>query len=341
MTAPGVNVPGLAATARLDVRRVSVAYGSVPVIHELDVTVAAGETVALLGPSGAGKSSLLAAVAGFVRPRAGEIRIDGEIVADDRIHLPPERRSVGVAFQNGALWPHLSVVDTVAYPYRRRGLDAATARRRAMLLLERLDIEAQADRRPGQLSGGEQQRTGLARALARDAAVYLLDEPTAHLDTVLKATLQREMAEASRRSGAAVLYATHDVAEALGVADRVALIRAGRLIQVGTPLEVYEQPIDGWAATLTGIASVLTARPDGQPDPAGSARILVRPDWVGLGGDLPGEVAAVWFRGSHTDVELVTPFGPLVVRGLGPPSVAVRAEVGWHLRRSWPLSDKG
>ena len=321
----------------VELRGVTLAYGATPVVHAFDLTVASAETVVLLGPSGSGKSSLLAALAGFLAPTAGEVRIGGRLVDGPGVAVPPEQRSVGVVVQSDALWPHLNVLETVAYPIRRRGASAADAEREAATFLERLGIAALASRRPAQLSGGEQQRTGLARALARRAAVYLLDEPTAHLYTALKATLQQEMAEACRQTGAAVVIATHDVAEALAVADRVAIIRAGRLIQVGAPLQVYEQPVDAWSARLTGIASVLTATPDAVPHTDGSAQVLVRPDWAGLGGGLPGRVEAVWYRGSHTDTELATPFGRLVVRTLGAPTAAVGEPATWHLRRSWPL----
>jgi len=321
----------------VDLRGVTIAHAGTPVVHSFDLTVGAAETVALLGPSGAGKSSLLAAIAGFVHPAAGEIRIAGRVVDGPGIAVPPEDRSCGVVFQNDALWPHLTALETVAYPIRRRGVGRADAALEAGVLLKRLGIAALASRRPAQLSGGEQQRTGLARALARDAAVYLLDEPTAHLDTALKATLQREMAEQCRRIGAAVVYATHDVAEALAVADRVAVMRDGRRVQLGSPLEVYERPADTWCARLTGIASVLTATPGGVPHQKGSAAVLVRPDWAGLGGDLPGRVTAVWFRGSHTDVELATPFGEVVIRVLGASEAAFGEAATWHLRRSWPL----
>ena len=321
----------------VELRGVTLAYGAPPVVHAFDLTVASAETVVLLGPSGSGKSSLLAALAGFLAPTAGEVRIGGRLMDGPGVAVPPEQRSVGVVFQSDALWPHLNVLETVAYPIRRRGASAADAEREAGTFLERLGIAALASRRPAQLSGGEQQRTGLARALARRAAVYLLDEPTAHLDTALKATLQQEMSEACRQTGAAVVIATHDVAEALAVADRVAIIRAGRLIQVGAPLQVYEQPVDAWSAHLTGIASVLTATPDGVPHTDGSAQVLVRPDWAGLGGGLAGRVEAVWYRGSHTDTELATPFGRLVVRTLGAPTAAVGESTTWHLRRSWPL----
>ena len=321
----------------VDLRGVTIAHSGTSVVHAFDLSLAPAETVALLGPSGSGKSSLLAAVAGFLHPIAGEVRIGGRLVDGPGVAVAPEQRSVGVVFQNDALWPHLTVLETVAYPIRRRGASAADASSEAGRLLERLGIAALASRRPAQLSGGEQQRTGLARALARQAAIYLLDEPTAHLDTALKATLQREMADECRRTGAAVLYATHEVAEALAVADRVAIVREGRLVQVGGPIEVYERPVDAWAARLTGIASVLTATPDGVPHTDGSGQVLVRPDWVLLGGGLPGRVEAVWFRGSHTDTQLATPFGALVVRTLGAPTVGVGESATWQLRRSWPL----
>jgi ABC-type Fe3+/spermidine/putrescine transport system ATPase subunit len=225
----------------------------------------------------------------------------------------------------------------VAYPYRRRDLDEAEARRRAVILLGQLGIEHLADRRPAELSGGEQQRTGLARALARDAAVYLLDEPTAHLDTALKGSVHGAMAEHCRRDGAAVLYATHDVTEALAVSDRVAILRAGRLVQVGTPLEVYERPIDAWAASLTGPASVLTADDRDQLATDGPRRLLVRPEWASLGGAQPGHVVATWFRGGHTDVDLATPYGPLTIREPGVTEAVPGASIAWCLRRAWLL----
>ena len=160
-------------------------------------------------------------------------------------------------------------------------------------------------RKPAQLSGGEQQRVGLARAMARQAALYLFDEPTAHLDAQVRDVFLAELAARRRESGAAAIYATHDAAEALGLADRVALLIGGRVIQVGTPQQVYAQPINAAAARLTGPVSLL----------AGSdVSVLVRPDWAKLGGDRTGVVADVWFRGSHTDYVLDTPDGQLHLR---------------------------
>jgi ABC-type Fe3+/spermidine/putrescine transport system ATPase subunit len=235
-----------------------------------------------------------------------------------------------MVFQNYALWPHLTALDTVGYPARRRGTGRTEARAEALAMLERLRVAHLADRRPAELSGGEQQRVGLARALARRPSLYLFDEPTAHLDTHVRAVFLDELAGRRRDTGAAALYATHDAEEALGLADRVALLHEGRLLQVGTPEEVYDRPVDRFAARLTGPASVL-ASPDGGGD------VLVRPGWARLGGPLDADVRAVWFRGPHSDHLLGTALGDVLVRAPGPPQHAVGDRVGWTLARSWPL----
>ena len=160
-------------------------------------------------------------------------------------------------FQSYALWPHLTALDTVAFPLRMAGSGDGDARRRAGEILEALGIGDLGGRRPAAMSGGQQQRVGLARALARDATLFLLDEPTAHLDAATRAAAEALIAAQRALRGAAAVYATHDAAEALGVADRVALLRDGRIVQVGTPKEVYEQPVDEWAAVLTGPVSVI------------------------------------------------------------------------------------
>jgi len=237
----------------LDIRDLAVVYDGEPVIRGVSLTVEHGEVLALLGPSGSGKSTLLHAVAGFLTPADGVIRIGGETVAGEGPAEPPERRELGVVFQNHALWPHLSALDTVAYPGRRRGEGRAEARAEALAILDRFGIAHQAGgRRPAELSGGEQQRVGLARALARRPSLYLFDEPTAHLDTHLRGLFLDQLVTRRQEQGAAALYATHDAEEALGLADRIALLRDGRLVQLGRPEEVYERPVDLFAARLTG-----------------------------------------------------------------------------------------
>jgi len=344
-------------TPALTLRDLTVAYGAEPVVRGVSLQVAPDEVVALLGPSGSGKSTLLAAVAGFIQPRDGQVLLGDKVMSGPGGSVPPEGRDVAVVFQHYALWPHLTAAETVAYPLRRRGVGAREARRAATALLARVGLSELVDRRPAELSGGQQQRVGLARALAREPSLYLFDEPTAHLDTALRASLTEELAEQRRARGAAALYATHDAAEALAVADRVVLLREGRVGQVGRPAEIYEEPADLWSASLTGPASVLGARvsevaqakvvlrvgeetvrvPGGTVAGLRSADgvVLVRPEWAGLGGRLPGVVRQVRYRGPYTDYRLRTPAGTVDVRGAGTPSVAVGDAVTWDLQRVW------
>jgi ABC-type Fe3+/spermidine/putrescine transport system ATPase subunit len=325
------RLPACVAEPALEVTDLVVSYEGTTALCGVSLSVAPGEVLALLGPSGSGKSTLLHAVAGFLAPGAGTVRLGGTTVAGNGRPLPPERRDLGVVFQNYALWPHLTALDTVAYPVRRRGAGRARARNEALGIMQSLRIGHLADRKPAELSGGEQQRVGLARALARRPSVYLFDEPTAHLDTHVRGVFLGELAARQRDSGAAALYATHDAEEALGLADRVALLHEGRLLQVGTPQQVYDEPVDLFAARLTGPASVITA-------PEGSARVLVRPGWARLGGPLEADLRAVWFRGPHSDYLAHTERGQLLIREPGPPRHAVGARVGWSLLRGWPLA---
>ena len=311
----------------LELDGLTVAYGRATALDRISLAVQPGEVVALLGPSGSGKSTLLNAVAGFLSLADGCIRLRQRVVADARRAEPPEHRDVGVVFQNYALWPHLNALDTVAYPVRRRGVPPAEARAEARRILSLLHIGQLADRRPGELSGGEQQRVGLARALARQASLYLFDEPTAHLDTHVRGVFLDELVARRSATGAAALYATHDAEEALGLADRVALLNGGRLVQVGSPQEVYDQPADMWAAQLTGPMSVVEV--------PGEGRMLVRPGWARLGGERPGRIEAVRFAGPHSDYQLSTDLGQVVVRQAGPPREEVGATVTWSLERTW------
>lgn len=343
-------------TVPLDCRGVTVAYDIDSVLASLDLTVSAEEVVAVLGPSGSGKTTLLYAVAGFMNLAAGEISMGGRTVATVDRQEPPEQRDVGFVFQNYALWPHLDALETVAYPLRRRGLDQSAADREARELLDRMGIADLAHRKPAELSGGQQQRVGLARALAGRPALYLFDEPTAHLDTSLRVVLQEELAEQRKLSGAAAVYATHDSGEALAVADRIALLRDGSVVQVGSPQEVYSRPVDVWTARLTGPASVLhvdiaqagreevvvrcegrTVKVEGTAATPGWASVIVRPDWAELGGDLPGRVTHVWYRGPYTDYRLETAAGLVEIRRDGAPIAKPGERVNWILRRVWQI----
>jgi putative spermidine/putrescine transport system ATP-binding protein len=265
----------------------------------LDLAVPRGRVTAVVGPSGAGKSTLLRAVAGLVAPDAGDVRFDGASV----LAVPPERRRLGVVFQSYALFPHLSVADNVAFPLRVRGVGRGAARRRVAEVLERLEIGRLAGRWPHQLSGGERQRVALARALAAEPRALLLDEPLAALDARLRLALRGELAARLRAAGLTCLYVTHDQEEAMALGDRVAVLRAGRLEQAGTPEALYRTPATPFVARFVGEASFLpvawrrerrelagplgtwavdaatAARFDGAPGGAErSGRLMVRPE---------------------------------------------------------------
>jgi iron(III) transport system ATP-binding protein len=316
---------------------VVVSYGDAPAVRGVDLEVAAGETVALLGPSGSGKTTLLYAIAGFLPLSEGEIHLAGRLVSSASLSTPPEQRPIAMVFQHYGLWPHMDALETVAYPLRRAGAGRDEARAAAAELLEQMRIGGLSGRRPAQLSGGEQQRVGLARALARRPAVYLLDEPTAHLDTVLKADLQSELAARMHADGAAAVHATHDVEEALAVADRVVLMRDGTIVQVGSPVDIYAQPADEWAARLTGAASFVDG-PVAVEGGDGAGRFLVRPDWVRFGGDLPATVSDVRFRGTHTDYRLETTLGTVSLREPGPPRFDEAAATDCTIERVWRMA---
>jgi ABC-type Fe3+/spermidine/putrescine transport system ATPase subunit len=341
----------------VECRGVGVDYGPVRALAGVDLTVGRGEAIALLGASGSGKSTLINAIAGLVPISSGEIRLDGQVVADPHHSVAADRRRVGVVFQNFALWPHLSVLETVAYPLRRAGRSARSAAIEATGLLERLAIVHLCDRRPAELSGGEQQRVGLARALARNADLYLLDEPTAHLDTHLRRAFLDSVRERQRDTGAAFVYATHDAGEALALADRVGLIVDGQLVALTTPELSYCQPPSEAAARLTGPCFLLNTTVfgggdghlvldfgagavtvvGGPPQDGGPGRrsVMVRPDWVGDGGPFRGIVAVVAFRGPITDYHLATPVGPILLSRPGGPVHAVGDTVHWSLKRVW------
>jgi iron(III) transport system ATP-binding protein len=279
-------------TIQLD--SVSKRFAETVAVDDASLTVRRGEFVALLGPSGCGKTTLLRLVAGFEVPDAGQIRIGGRRVTGSAWR-PPERRHVGMVFQDYALFPHLTVAENVAF-----GLSGPrpARRERAAAALDLVGLNgAHAGRYPHELSGGQQQRAALARALAPEPTIVLLDEPWSSVDPVMRATVRDEMAGIVRAAGTTVLLVTHDQEEALGLADRVALMRDGRIVQVDPPERLYHHPADRWAAEFVGAANFLDGRlaagravtPLGVLDPVtapagdeGACEVLVRPELVQL-----------------------------------------------------------
>jgi putative spermidine/putrescine transport system ATP-binding protein len=227
--------------------------GSGQGVHGISLAIERGELLAVIGASGCGKSTLLRLVAGLLPLQAGQLLIEGRDVA----HTPPWHRSVGMVFQSYALFPHLDVLDNVAYGLRMRGVGRDERRRQAAAMLATVGLSEHAHRRPAQLSGGQQQRVALARALAFKPSVLLLDEPLAALDAHIRGQLCDEIRDVQQRSGAATLFVTHDQQEALMMADRVAVLHQGRLQQLASPRELYERPANLVVARFVGHANLL------------------------------------------------------------------------------------
>jgi spermidine/putrescine ABC transporter ATP-binding subunit len=231
-------------------------YGAVRAVDALDLAVIEGEFLALLGPSGCGKTTTLNLIAGFVEPTAGRILVDGEDVTGRPAHL----RGLGVVFQSYALFPHLSVRENVAFGLRERRVAAAEIERRVGDALELVRLDRHGRQRPGELSGGMQQRVALARALVYRPRVLLLDEPLAALDRKLREGMRDELRAIQRSVGITTIFVTHDQAEALGLADRIAVMNHGRVEQLGEPREIYERPATRFVADFIGASTVLRGR---------------------------------------------------------------------------------
>ena len=275
-------------------------FGRTAAVDGADLRVAVGELVALLGPSGSGKTTLLRLVAGFEVPDAGRITIGGQVVAGAGVWAEPDRRRIGMVFQDGALFPHLTVSENLAFGRPRAG--------RVGECLELVGLATRGSAYPHELSGGERQRIALARALAADPEVVLLDEPFTSLDEALRVELREEVAQILRAAGASALLVTHSQQEALSLADVVAVMRDGRVVQVGAPQQIYDAPADRWVAEFLGDADVVGGRAaDGiadtelgrfpAPDLHGDVEIVLRPERVAL--DAVDGVAARVVRRSY------------------------------------------
>jgi iron(III) transport system ATP-binding protein len=229
-------------------------------LRDVSLAVDPGTFLVLLGPSGSGKTTLLRSLAGIERITSGRITIGSRTVADGKIHVPPDQRDLSMVFQDYALWPHLSARDNVAFALRRRHLPRAECRTRAQEMLGRVGLGALADRYPNELSGGEQQRVALARALIADTGLILCDEPLSNLDADLRERMRVEISALVREAAATTVYITHDQAEAFALADQVGVLEHGRLVQAGTPEEIYTRPATPFVARFTGLAGELRVR---------------------------------------------------------------------------------
>ncbi|MEY2431647.1 MAG: thiamine transport system ATP-binding protein [Acidimicrobiaceae bacterium] len=291
----------------LDVEGLRVRYGDTVAVDAVDLTVDEGEIVTLLGPSGCGKSTILRAVAGLVPVAAGRIRIGGEDVAD----MPPHRRALGLMFQDYALFPHRDVGGNVAFGPRMKGATPAAVNARVQEVLALVGLDGYSARSVASLSGGEQQRVALARALAPEPRLLMLDEPLGSLDRSLRERLTLELRELFVRLGCATITVTHDQSEAFTLADRVVVLRAGRVHQVGRPIDVWRTPADAFVARFLGFGNVfdVAVRGHGVDSPwgaiatdraDGAAALVIRPGGVRFAVDgLPGTAGMPAFRGDY------------------------------------------
>ncbi|MDW4910370.1 ABC transporter ATP-binding protein [Streptomyces sp. ADMS] len=299
-------------TNALCVEGLTKSYGAgEPILRGLELTVPAGALAAVLGPSGCGKTTMLRVVAGFLRADEGTVRLGDRLLSGPGVHLPPERRRIGIVPQEGALFPHLSVARNVAFGLA--GVDRTERRRRTGEMLEMVGLAGYGDRMPHELSGGQQQRVALARALAPRPQLVLLDEPFNALDSALRAGVRADVRSALRATGATAVLVTHDQQEALSTADLVAVVRDGRVTQCATPQDVYRHPADPWTAGFVGDAVLLpgTVGGDGTaltalgavplaapPHGLRAGTVLLRPEQLRLT-DADSEGAV---RGTVTDV---------------------------------------
>lgn len=299
-------------------------YGDMTALDDVSLAFPQGSFTALLGPSGCGKTTMLRLIAGFEAPSEGRAFFGDVLVADPKRQLPPEARNVGVVFQSYALWPHMDVAGNVAYPLKARHVASADVPTRVAAVLDIVGLTGFEKRRVDELSGGQRQRVALARCLVAEARIILFDEPLANLDMHLRSAMVDAFRDIHRRTGATIVYVTHDQAEALALADRVAVMSKGRLLQAATPQEIYRSPADAAVAGFVGRGSLisgntvdhsgetstidigghrLAARSHGEP--TGAVKVLLRPEALRIAADgLPATVLDSVYRGPVHEVRL-------------------------------------
>ncbi|WP_319531615.1 ABC transporter ATP-binding protein [uncultured Cohaesibacter sp.] len=307
---------------RITLDKVRKAFGDVEVIPPLDLTIEDGEFVVFVGPSGCGKSTLLRLIAGLEDVSAGEIRIDGT----DATEVPPAKRGLAMVFQSYALYPHMSVRKNIAFPLRMAGLDKGEQDRRVNDAAKVLNLTDYLDRRPGQLSGGQRQRVAIGRAIVREPSAFLFDEPLSNLDAALRVGMRLEISELHKRLATTMIYVTHDQVEAMTMADKIVVLQAGVIEQVGSPLELYRTPRNVFVAGFIG-SPKMNLISGAEAEKHGAHTIGIRPEHLDISttsGDWEGTVGVSEHLGSDT-------FFHVTVEGFAEPlTVRAGGEVALH-----------
>ncbi|MCU1414601.1 MAG: malK [Microbacteriaceae bacterium] len=339
-------IPSARTPERLEISNLSKGFRRsggdlVGAVSNIDLTVSSGEIVVLLGPSGCGKSTLLRCIAGLEEPDDGRIEIDGRVAFDSSrdFMASPDKRNVSMMFQSYALWPHMTLRENVAYPLITRGTAKVAARKKADDYLELVGLAGLGQQYPGSISGGQQQRVALARTLVSDPSVVLFDEPLSNVDAKVRVQLRRELLRIHAELGFAAIYVTHDQDEAMGIGNRIAVMREGQIVQLAPPVSVYEYPSTRYSAEFVGAANMIdatlvsstasdvtftsalgeiTAKPEtvwaghsSVPAPGTDVVLMVRPEYCGLAEGAPADrgTANVWeadidgslYAGSRTE----------------------------------------
>ena len=342
--------------AKVTLRNLSKSFDGVPALNAVSATIEDGEFVALLGPSGCGKTTLLRLIAGFEAPCEGEILVNDDIVASAKTDtlVPPEARNMGIVFQSYALWPHMSVFRNIAYPLEVRGLPRAQRDAKVAAALQMTGLTQYADRAPAALSGGQRQRVALARCLVADPSAVLLDEPLANLDLALRVTMRDAFAAFHQRTGATMVYVTHDQTEAMAMADRVAVIVEGRILQFAPPETLYNEPANSFVAGFVGDGAVVDVEAGERTGPSAVQvsfmghpvtsrsrtacpnRLCIRPEDLTVSdhGSLRAKVRQCTYLGGRFRLTLETTEGVDLV-AFSPARVDVDATLGLTIATPW------
>ncbi len=312
---------------QIQLNQVTKSFGNVQVIPPLDLTIEDGEFTVFVGPSGCGKSTLLRLIAGLEDITSGHIAIDG----NDATSVPPAKRGLAMVFQSYALYPHMSVRKNIAFPMRMAGIDQAEQERRIAAAAKALNLTDYLDRRPGQLSGGQRQRVAIGRAIVREPAAFLFDEPLSNLDAALRVGMRLEISEMHERLKTTMIYVTHDQVEAMTMADKIVVLRAGVVEQVGSPLELYQRPRNTFVAGFIGSPKMnLIEGPEAAKHDA--ATIGIRPEHIDISeteGVWQGTVGVSEHLGSDTFIHVQCGLSPepLTVRAAGERKLEYGSEV--------------